>query len=82
MISRIYPNPTSGKLNFEIIADSRKTLTIEAFDLLGKKVGSYILTVEQGISENPVLVNALSAGTYFIQVKIKEGFKTLSVVKE
>ncbi len=73
VIERIFPNPTTGKLNFQVVADSRKLLTIEVFDLLGKKINNLNLTVERGINQKPVFVNALASGTYFIQVKDAEG---------
>ncbi|MEO5888742.1 MAG: T9SS type A sorting domain-containing protein [Ferruginibacter sp.] len=73
VIGKIFPNPTSGKLNFQIVADANKALTIEAFDLLGKKVADYRITVGQGFNEKPISVNNLASGTYFIQVKDAAG---------
>ena len=73
LISKIFPNPTSGKLNFQVISDGRKMLTVEAFDLLGKKIAIYNMQVEQGMNEKPVFVSSLAAGTYFIQVKDAAG---------
>jgi hypothetical protein len=72
-ISRIFPNPTPGKLNLQLLADNRKELTLEAFDLLGKKVASYQVTVVQGANDRSVFVSSLPAGTYFLQVKDAAG---------
>lgn len=73
VIGRIYPNPTSGKLTVQVMADSRKLLTVETYDLLGKKVTSATIAAEQGFSEKAVYVQSLAAGTYFIQVKDAAG---------
>ncbi|MEO6232618.1 MAG: zinc-dependent metalloprotease [Ferruginibacter sp.] len=73
VINRIFPNPTTGKLNLQIVADGRKNLTLQAFDILGKKVADFRLQVDQGFNEKPVSVNALASGTYFLQVKDETG---------
>ncbi len=73
VINRIFPNPTTGKLNLQIVSDNRKALILQAFDMLGKKVADFRLQVEQGFNEKPVSVNTLASGTYFLQVKDEAG---------
>ncbi len=73
IISKVFPNPASGKINLGVIAEGRKILIAEAFDLLGKKVAVFNLQVEAGYSEMPLNVQPLAAGTYFLQVKDESG---------
>ncbi len=73
IISKVFPNPTSGKINLGVIAEGRKILVAEAFDLMGKKVLVFNILAEAGYSEIPLNVHRLAAGTYFIQVKDESG---------
>ena len=73
VISRVFPNPAINKLNLQIISDSRKTLSVEAFDLLGKKVLNLSLAIDQGINNKSVMVSNLTSGTYILQVKDVKG---------
>ncbi|MEJ7587093.1 MAG: T9SS type A sorting domain-containing protein [Ferruginibacter sp.] len=73
VIKRLFPNPTSGKLNFQIISADRKMLTMEVFDLAGKKAGQYNISVSPGLNEKHVFVNTLASGTYFLQVRDAAG---------
>ncbi|MEP7110800.1 MAG: T9SS type A sorting domain-containing protein, partial [Ferruginibacter sp.] len=69
VVSSIFPNPASSKINFQIVADSRKTLTVQVFDLLGKKLADFALIVIRGVNEKQVFIEGLASGPYFIQVK-------------
>ena len=73
MIGKIFPNPTSGKVNIEIVSDSRKSLTTEVYDLLGKKVARFIISVEQGLNQKAISVNNLATGTYVLQILDEAG---------
>jgi hypothetical protein len=73
VVGRVYPNPTSGKINLQVIAENRKILTVAVFDLLGKKLANINFAVEQGVTEQSISVTALATGTYFIQVKDENG---------
>ena len=68
IITKIFPNPTTGKINLQVISDSRKSLTVEAFDLIGKKVATFKVNVESGLNERSVYVTLLASGTYFLQI--------------
>jgi hypothetical protein len=73
VVGRVYPNPTSGKINLQLIAENRKMLSVAVFDLLGKKLTNINLAAEQGVTEQSISVTALATGTYFIQVKDENG---------
>ncbi|MBL0012645.1 MAG: T9SS type A sorting domain-containing protein [Flavobacterium sp.] len=66
--SAIFPNPTNG--NFSIQLDQSKDITVEVFDVLGKKVFS---TAYQNQLVCDVNLDHASKGLYF--VKINDGRK-------
>lgn len=69
----IFPNPTSGELYLEIDLSETVNLSIEIFDLFGKKV--LLRQNQQQISEMiPLNLSHLPNGTYFIQLYINQQF--------
>lgn len=73
VISNIFPNPASDKINLQIVSDRGTRLLMEIFDILGKHVANHSLTIAQGINQKVLSVSTLAGGTYFIQVKDPEG---------
>ena len=74
---KLYPNPNSGK--FDIQLDYSGIVTIQIFDMIGKKVGEYNFIDKVGQFD----ISDLAPGIY--EVKIAEGKqlqKTIKVVKE
>ena len=62
----LYPNPTSGLITFELIRDiQNKFITLQLFNLNGRKVSEYQLT--SGQSHN-IDVSHLGSGVYHYQV--------------
>ena len=65
---RIYPNPTKGALNMEIIDHSTAQLHLEVFNQFGQKIEEKILYSRT----SSLSLEKYSSGLYFIQFK-KEG---------
>jgi hypothetical protein len=61
----IFPNPTKGKVSVEFSQEIKQSLSIEIFDLFGKKLSSFALNQERvfDISEFP-------DGIYFVSLII------------
>lgn len=59
---RLYPNPTTGTLNIELENEKTSEVTLEIYNLLGKKV------YNQTITQKSINLNHLNNGVYFIQL--------------
>jgi len=61
----IYPNPTNSNFTLDLAVFSNTTVSIELFDVLGKKVNHY-----SGIKASKYLVErgGLTAGVYFVKI--------------
>lgn len=67
----VFPNPTSGR----VIVRSYEATQLNVYDVLGNSVGNYTIAV----GENPISLEHLSKGVYFLQFE-KES-KVLRLVK-
>ncbi|MEM7106548.1 MAG: T9SS type A sorting domain-containing protein [Bacteroidota bacterium] len=69
---RIFPNPTSGILNYQVPGTlPNETISIEIFNGLGQKVSTY----ESTSPADNLDVSDLAAGSYFIRINtVKEVF--------
>ncbi|MBK9284178.1 MAG: T9SS type A sorting domain-containing protein [Sphingobacteriaceae bacterium] len=82
---KIYPNPSNGKIYVECELEKPSFLSIELFDIMGKKIGEpYPVSFES--SRNITVISdqsKLSNGIYLLKVKIdsKEYVKRISIVK-
>ncbi len=72
-VSRVYPNPAKEKITVELFANSRKPLTLEIYDLVGKKLQSNSIVTDPGVNQKQLNVNRLAGGTYLLQVKDAAG---------
>lgn len=71
----IYPNPAGEALEIRLKARYDQTLTINLWDLSGKKAIQKVTTVEPGNNKIPVGVSNLEEGIYLL--KIKSGKETV-----
>ncbi|MDC9721384.1 MAG: Ig-like domain-containing protein [Urechidicola sp.] len=73
----IYPNPTNGLLNIQI-ADYNEDLTVEIFDILGKKVESKVF-VE---NNNQINLSNLPTGIYLLKATASNKSYTTRIIKK
>jgi len=71
----LYPNPATSNIH---INANQQIDTIEVFNVLGKKVGSYTVAKEK----NSIDVQFLSMGMYFVKVTIDNHIKTFRMLKK
>ncbi|MCX6291805.1 MAG: peptide-N-glycosidase F-related protein [Bacteroidetes bacterium] len=68
---RVYPNPSTGKVNFDLNFSSRQNATIELFNVTGGKV--YAESAEHIISKRITAdLSFLRSGIYFVKIKTDE----------
>jgi hypothetical protein len=68
-LTRLFPNPTSSFINYEIVAANAQTLSVEIFDIAGRKMMNQTIHLSQGINEKQLNLTNMSAGSYIIQFK-------------
>lgn len=77
-----YPNPTNDKVTFQMYADHAMPITMEVFDLQGRKVFSdQVSTIHTGVNYAQIDISNLENGTY--QFVITSGLSkvTKSIIK-
>jgi len=67
----VYPNPAQEWLTLEVLAERDEAHQYKMLDLRGKTVMSG--TLEAGLGQTSISVDALAAGTYVLQVKNAKG---------
>jgi hypothetical protein len=76
-IGTVYPNPASaswGTVRVPVTLPSSGTVSVDVFDLLGRRVGSIReVPVAEGTSDLPVGVDALVPGVYTVRVTSDHG---------
>jgi Concanavalin A-like lectin/glucanases superfamily/Secretion system C-terminal sorting domain len=70
-IISVYPNPTSGKFNIDINAQKAEAITIKVYDMTGKIVRQVETTTTKGVNTFTLDIEALTSGTYNVQVSSK-----------
>lgn len=73
----IYPNPTNGILNIRI-ADLNEGLTVEIFDILGKKLNTKAFTE----NNNQIDISDLPVGMYMLKATSSNSSYTTRIIKK
>ena len=70
-VGRLYPNPTRGRAGLAVAVGRAQGVTVEAFDLTGRRVAElYRGELGAGARVNvPLALDGLSAGLYVVRVK-------------
>jgi hypothetical protein len=74
----VYPNPTSGELT---VSSEYNVLSIEVFDMMGKKVRANNYSPQLGVVST-LNLDHLPAGTYFLKIEIENGMVVKKVIKQ
>jgi len=65
--TKIYPNPTGGKLNVDIQSTSAYNTKINVFDMLGKVLYEKPATLAKGLNTLQFDFSQLAKGSYILQ---------------
>jgi hypothetical protein len=65
-LTRLYPNPTSAKLNAEITSPSDQAITVIATNVLGLRIFSKVEMLNKGLNTLKFDVRQFAPGIYFI----------------
>ncbi len=76
----LFPNPTDAELNIQFNAVSNQKMTVIVTDVTGKAIQYHTIQAVEGGNMVFVSVDALAAGSYFIQLTDGIAVKTLPFV--
>ncbi|MEP6684021.1 MAG: T9SS type A sorting domain-containing protein, partial [Parafilimonas sp.] len=76
-VASLYPNPATNFINLNIKNDATAD-AVTIYNAKGHLVKQYL---NYNVSQ-PINISALSKGTYFVQIKIKDNTTTTTLVKE
>lgn len=65
----VYPNPTTGKLNFEWDNKQSKKAEINVYNLMGQMVNNTIIQESKGLNKYELNVSDLKFGLYLVVIK-------------
>jgi hypothetical protein len=68
-LTRLFPNPTNSVINLEMVAANQQSLSVEIYDVAGRKVMNQAIQLTSGINQKQLTLTNLSAGSYVIQFK-------------
>ena len=79
----IFPNPVSDRLNYKLDLEGSEDVVISILDAQGRLYQSIIQNDISGIHNNAINLENLSAGNYYIQLRIgdKQSAKSFQIVK-
>ena len=81
-IVSVYPNPTSGVVNIQLNDEAGKKVTVEVFDLLGRKISQIPATQTTGGTQKVVLnLSGFSDQMFVIQVQVGDKTGTYKLLK-
>lgn len=64
----VYPNPTDGNVNILITTLEAETVMIEVFSASGQVIRQMQVNVQEGLTQQPINLEGLAAGTYWVKV--------------
>ncbi len=78
----IYPNPFKDQitLRFESLKSTDASITL--FNVLGEKLSSFEKRLSIGTNQFDLSLTNLSAGYYFLQLRVEDGFETIKILKQ
>ncbi len=65
---KLFPNPTSGILNISLILDSSKDVSVDLYDLLGKRIVSKTFTNNNFVFNEQLDYKNITQGIYIIKI--------------
>ena len=77
-ISQNYPNPTTGNTNIDFTIAQTSSVTIDLYDVTGRKVKSVYNTTDVAAGKHTIELSDLSSfanGSYFYKMSVKQNNK-------
>lgn len=65
----LYPNPTSGLVNWSFKAQRAETAMVHVYDTKGRIVYSSSITIEDGINSQQIVLEHLAKGAYYLKLE-------------
>jgi hypothetical protein len=65
----IYPNPSDGVFNINVVSDNRESLQISISDVVGRMVNAFNTTTNQPLN----VAMDVPTGVYFLTARTRDG---------
>ena len=72
----VYPNPTTELLNISFNSNSQASISIEIYDVFGKKMVEERFNAQIGSNVHSIFVSRLKNGLYYMNLKNENGVIT------
>lgn len=67
---KVYPNPASDVLNFEIELEQQEDLNLAIYNMLGQKISTQVFQSVNGVFKERLDISNLGAGAYLLQLQV------------
>jgi hypothetical protein len=78
----VFPNPTTGKINFEWDNTTSKKAEIIIYNLMGQMVGSSVINENKGLNKQEINLSDLTFGLYLVVIKTEIQTLNAKFIKE
>jgi hypothetical protein len=78
----VFPNPTTGKINFEWDNTTSKKAEISVYNLMGQMLGSSVITETKGLNKQEINLSDLTFGLYLVVIKTEIQTLNAKFIKE
>ena len=78
----VFPNPTTGKINFEWDNTTSKKAEISVYNLMGQTVGSSVINEIKGLNKQEINLSDLTFGLYLVVIKTETQTLNAKFIKE
>lgn len=82
-VTKIYPNPTIGKIELEFYMESARNVELIITDMVGREINRHQVELNEGNNIFEMDLSPYQAGAYYIQMKNDKGWnsQTFKVIK-
>lgn len=72
-LTSVFPNPASGQVNLEINANVAQPVTVQLYDMTGKKVAEQRNVLKAGLQQITLPLQGIAKGVYLISLQSNTG---------
>lgn len=65
----LFPNPSSGIVNFSFNSETKTISTVSVLDITGKQVYSNKINLKEGVNQQELNLTSLQNGMYFVVIQ-------------
>ncbi|MCE3228264.1 MAG: BNR/Asp-box repeat protein [Bacteroidetes bacterium] len=78
----LFPNPTSSNVTVHLSVKKKGTISVEVCNILGQRIKTTNMEVQEGENNLPIDINDLSSGIYLVNIKAGNAVSTKKLIIE